>query len=207
MTRFSLLPSSIFSVFFRSEFFLKGLLPIKKQRNCEKALNLLVFYMHQSANLVQVKNKIRRLSNLIQGKFFYRFSIFRRKTEPYSKIGIITKDLERKRKLSDNSLVQALKVCQVLAQVCFATSKTLLDIYYEKLCVPVASRVAEQLKTQGILGKYQVWLGTSLVPSIPPKNIFLALKVLWFCLVLLNFLTFPNIFCRILSTKKQIFCS
>ena len=40
-----------------------------------------------------------------------------------------------------------LELCNILVQIQFTTSKMKLDICYNKLCMRVASRVVEQLKT------------------------------------------------------------
>ena len=48
----------------------------------------------------------------------------------------------------------------VLVQVPFATSKTKLDIYYDKLGRHVASQVVEQLKTQDLSPRHiRRWAG------------------------------------------------
>ena len=52
-----------------------------------------------------------------------------------------------KEKFSENPSVNILALFENLIQVGVATSKTTLDIYYNKLGTRVASRVAKRLKT------------------------------------------------------------
>ena len=73
-----------------------------------------------------------------------------------------------------------LELYNSLVQIRFTKSKRKLDIQYNKLGVRVASRVAEQLKTQEIR-KYQknlkfVWRH-SLVPSLPSRTQTLPIAV------------------------------
>ena len=101
-----------------------------------------------------------------------------------------------------------LEVYYVLVQVQFATSKTKLDIQYNKLGIPVASRADELRKTQEIR-KHKKMLKSrwrySIVPSLNPKNLILAIAIKQYrkadikafqsCPILLDFFTLFQIFC------------
>ena len=113
-----------------------------------------------------------------------------------------------------------LELYNILVQIQFTTSKRKLDIQYSKLCIRVASRVAERRKTQGLtkikntrkisnLGGHI----TCLVPSLFSRTYTLRIAVkkhaksdtkLFFpCPILRDYSILFQIFCRGLQVATR----
>ena len=86
------------------------------------------------------------------------------------------------KELSYNPGHNSLELYNILLQIRFTTSKTKSDIQYSKLCIRVASRVAERFKTQNIrilgnqeiLKKCQIWVDTEPSAQSPCKSLDFA---------------------------------
>ena len=109
-----------------------------------------------------------------------------------------------------------------LAQVWITTSKTILDIYHNKLGTRVASRIAEGTKTDerlrklGILEKCQIWVETqpSAQSHLQKLNVDSRCQKTqknryYICEILSNFTAFlclmPNTLSRIVCLSNQTF--
>ena len=87
------------------------------------------------------KFDFRKLSTLLIGSFFYKTNLFEPNEHFFQKYESSLEVYKAKIKFSENPYQNVLELYSVLVQVQFATSKTKLDIYYNKLSIQVALRV------------------------------------------------------------------
>ena len=100
------------------------------------------------------KSVIRKLSTSVEAQFSNRPFFLSKNIEILRNLNHYQICKEEK-KASDNHGHKIMKHSKTLVQLPFVTRKMVLDIQYKKHCMRVASRIAEQLKTQDFrkLGK------------------------------------------------------
>ena len=100
------------------------------------------------ACLIQVLNLTLKSFKFFYWWFFNKSYISESNKNFFQKFQSSLEVKRAKRKFSDNPGHNILELYNILVLIKFTTSKTKLDIQYSRLGIPVASRLAKQLKRQ-----------------------------------------------------------
>ena len=120
------------------------------------------------------KFEFRKLSHFLISIFLNRNVFFEQNKHFSQKVQSIWEVQTTKQKFSNNLGHNILELYNALVQIRFATSKTKLDIEYNKLGIRVASRVAKQLKTQNLRKLENIVKISSLAGDIAPYPVSLS---------------------------------
>ena len=125
-----------------------------------KVSNLMFLCKHQLHMCYRSKFDFRKLSTSLIRSFLIELTFFELSELFFQKFELSFEGQKAKRKFSDIPCHNIFELYSVLVQARFATSKTKLDIQYNKLGIRVAARLVEQLSTQD-LRKLKLKFGNS----------------------------------------------